>query len=49
MNIRDEALNQLEQFGENNLGLYASERNFDYGPQKEQIQVIYQNILLTAS
>ena len=34
MNIRDEALNQLEQFGENNLGLYATERNFDYGPQK---------------
>ena len=34
MNIRDEALNQLEQFGQNNLGLYAAERNFDYGPQK---------------
>src|SRR6056300_1400568 len=34
MNIRDEALKQLEQFGENNLGLYATERNFDYGPQK---------------
>ena len=34
MNIRDEALNQLEQFGKNNLGLYATERNFDYGPQK---------------
>ena len=34
MNIRDETLNQLEQFGENNLGLYATERNFDYGPQK---------------
>ena len=34
MNIRDKALNQLEQFGENNLGLYATERNFDYGPQK---------------
>src|SRR5210317_2382750 len=34
MNIRGEALNQLEQFGKNNLGLYATERNFDYGPQK---------------
>ena len=34
MNIRGEALNQLQQFGENNLGLYATERNFDYGPQK---------------
>ncbi len=34
MNIRDEALNQLEQFGQNNLGLYGTERNFDYGPAK---------------
>ena len=34
MNIRDEALNQLEQFGQNNLGLYGTERNFDYGPSK---------------
>jgi deoxyribodipyrimidine photolyase len=34
MNIRGEALNQLEQFVKNNLSLYATERNFDYGPQK---------------
>jgi deoxyribodipyrimidine photo-lyase len=34
MNIRDEALNQLEQFCQNNLGLYGTERNFDYGPSK---------------
>ena len=34
INIRDEALNQLEQFGQNNLGLYGTERNFDYGPAK---------------
>ena len=32
MNIRNEALNHLEQFAENNLGLYGVERNFDYSP-----------------
>ncbi len=32
MNIRNEALNHLEQFAENNLGRYGIERNFDYGP-----------------
>lgn len=32
MSIRNEALNHLEQFAENNLGRYGVERNFDYGP-----------------
>lgn len=32
MNIRDEALNRLEDFSNNNLGKYAAERNFDPGP-----------------
>ena len=32
MNIRDEALSQLENFSNNNLGKYAAERNFDPGP-----------------
>ena len=32
MNIRNEALNHLEQFAENNLSRYGVERNFNYGP-----------------
>ena len=33
MNIRDEALNRLEDFSNNNLGKYAADRNFDPGPE----------------
>ena len=33
MNIRDEALNRLEDFSNNNLGKYAANRNFDPGPE----------------
>ena len=33
MNIRDEALNRLEDFSNNNLGKYTADRNFDPGPE----------------
>ena len=33
MNIRDEALNRLEDFSNYNLGKYAADRNFDPGPE----------------
>ena len=33
MNIRDEALNRLEDFSNNKLGKYAADRNFDPGPE----------------
>ena len=33
MSIRDEALNRLEDFSNNNLGKYAADRNFDPGPE----------------
>ena len=34
MQLRDQALERLKSFCENNLGQYAKNRNFDYGPER---------------
>ena len=34
MKIREQALERLKSFCENNLGQYAKSRNFDYGPER---------------
>ena len=34
MQLRDQALERLKSFCENNLGQYAKSRNFDYGPER---------------
>ena len=33
---RSKALEQLQSFVENHLGLYARDRNFDFGPEKRK-------------
>ena len=33
MELREEALKQLQQFSEQHLASYAAKRNFDYGPK----------------
>ena len=33
MELREEALKQLQKFSEQHLAFYAAKRNFDYGPK----------------
>jgi len=45
MNIRDEALNRLEDFSNNNLGKYAADRNFDPGPENRNNTSLLSNYI----
>lgn len=38
---RAKALNQLNNFVENNLSEYSRLRNFDFGPEKDPIYLAY--------
>ena len=38
---RAKALNQLNNFVENNLSEYSRLRNFDFGPEKRSIYLAY--------